>query len=501
MYFFYKFSEIKINKKNMNDINYLEQGDSCFVNKDTYDSRSIQEVPYDTRSNHEVQNETNIPNDLLKNLSQNSTLESQSLALDLEKELQKKEKTTNQNNNIVHEIIYYNNFLRNLNNSTPDEKENQTNLNNFNVPEIALQSSKTEASTKGKSFPLSERERAQEIYEKVEAYYGKEIPEFLIKYDYCFFKCILKRLDNYQNLKNFENLKNDENLLINDENLKNENLLINDENLKNENNLKKDENLKNENNLKKDENLKNENNFKTYQNFNYDENSKYGKKKGKSNPLPEQAEDIYSKLKLHYENKNEIVPHLFRKDGIRKKIKTHFFKWIKKNLDRKIKEATSEKKLKFKKLNQDTIKNINLKFNSDLLQKTVLEVYDKDCEKKDLIEILLKNSNKEISEFLKTPLYLLYNDYFYGNQYKKDFKKIQKKINYLIEEEETEEDKEFILLYLEIYEIFSENFVDYYMKTMPNKRSFPTNRRPIKNITEYENETNSKSKSEEEEEN
>jgi hypothetical protein len=128
--------------------------------------------------------------------------------------------------------------------------------------------------------------------------------------------------------------------------------------------------LKNENNLKNDENLKN---FKTYQNFKFDEiiendeNSKFDKKKGKSNPLPEQAEDIYSKLKLHYENKNEKIPHLFRKDGIRKKIKTHFFQWIKKNLDRKTKEATANKKSKFKKLNQDTIKNINIRFNSVLL--------------------------------------------------------------------------------------------------------------------------------------
>jgi hypothetical protein len=253
-----------------------------------------------------------------------------------------------------------------------------------------------------------------------------------------------------------------------------------------------------------DENLKN------------DENIKNDKKKGKSNSLPKQAEDIFLKVKTHYENKNDKIPHLFRMDGIRKKIKTHFFKWIKKNLDQKIFQLTKNKKLKFKKLEQNTIANINLKFNSDLLQKSVFQVYDKDCEENRKLmqmlseKIILKKETekenekilkfeefKESLEFLNTPLYLLYTKYFYGNQYKKDFKKIQKKINYLIEEEETKEDKRFILLYLKIYEIFSENFVDYYMKTLPNKRSFPTNQRPIKNSTEYENEneTNSNSNS------
>jgi hypothetical protein len=248
------------------------------------------------------------------------------------------------------------------------------------------------------------------------------------------------------------------------------------------------------------------------ENSKIDENLINDKKKGKSNPLPEEAEDIYFKVKLHYENKNEIVPHLFRMDGIRKKIKTHFFRWIKKTLDQKTKEATGDKKLKFKKLEQNTIANINLKFNSDLLQKSVFQVYNEDCEEnKKLMQmfsekIILENEKEkekisgleESLELLDTRLYSLYNKYFKSKQYKKDFKKIKKKINYLIEEEETEDDNRFILLYLKIYEIFSENFVDYYMKTMPNHRSFPTNRRPIKNSTEYENETNSNSKSESE---
>jgi hypothetical protein len=243
-----------------------------------------------------------------------------------------------------------------------------------------------------------------------------------------------------------------------------------------------------------------------------DENSINDKKKGKSNPLPKQAEAIFFKVKTHYENKNEKVPHLFRMDGIRKKIKTHFFQWIKKNLDQKIFQLTNYKKLKFKKLQQNTIANINLKFNSDLLQKSVFQVYDKDCEEnKKLMQmfsekIILEKETEKISkfeefeEFLDTPLHSLYKRYFKSNQYKKDFKKIKKKLNYLIEEEETEDDKKFILLYLKIYEIFSENFVNYYMETSPNKRSFPKNRGPIKNSTEYENETNSISNSKSESE-
>jgi hypothetical protein len=201
------------------------------------------------------------------------------------------------------------------------------------------------------------------------------------------------------------------------------------------------------------------------------------KKKGKSTPLPEDIEKIIHQIKTHYENKDQKVPSLFRKDGIRKKIKTHFSDWIKKLIDEKKFQVTGDKKSKFKKLNQDTIANINIRFNSVLLNKTLFEVYYDDCEEnKNLIQILLNNSNTEILQFLDTPLYLLYNEYLISLEFKKDFKKIEKKINNLKKEAETEEDKKIISFYLKIYEIFSENFVDYFMKTSPNQRSSETNR-------------------------
>jgi hypothetical protein len=220
------------------------------------------------------------------------------------------------------------------------------------------------------------------------------------------------------------------------------------------------------------------------------ENQTNIKKKGKSTPLPEDAENIFLKVKTHYENKNKKVPCLFSKVGIRKKLKTHFFKWIKKLMGQKIIQVPGHKKSKFKKLNQGTIANISLKFNSVLLNKTVFQVYDEDCEEnKKLIQILLNNSNKETLQFLYTPFYLLYNDYLESKQFIKDFKKIQKKINYLLEDAETEEDKNIISLYLEIYEIFSENFANYFMKTCPNHRSFPTNRRRYVNFSRNGHET------------
>jgi hypothetical protein len=201
------------------------------------------------------------------------------------------------------------------------------------------------------------------------------------------------------------------------------------------------------------------------------------KKKGKSTALPEEVKNIFLKVKTYYQFKNEIVPSLFRKDGIRKKIKTHFFKWIKKLSDEKIIEVPGDdEKSKFKKLNQDTISNINLEFNSVLFKKTVFEVYYEDCkENKKLIQILLKN-NKEILHFLNTPLYLLYKDYLVSKEFKKDFKKIAKKIKNLKEEAKCEEDKKIISLYLEIYQVFTKNFENYFIETSPNHRSSSTNR-------------------------
>lgn len=214
-------------------------------------------------------------------------------------------------------------------------------------------------------------------------------------------------------------------------------------------------------------------------------NQENPKKKGKSTNICENAETKYWRVKLHFDQKNQKMPFLFRKDGIRKKIKTHFFKWIKKLLDKKneqlFKGDVSEKKIKFKKLHQDTISSINLNFNSILLQQTVYEIYHKDCKQNENLIEKLKKKMSETEEFSTskiscTPLSLLYNDYLHGPQFAKDLKKIEKDIHEQQEQAEPE-DKEFILLYVDIYKEYCKFFVDYFTKTLANQRSKPTNKK------------------------
>lgn len=60
--------------------------------------------------------------------------------------------------------------------------------------------------------------------------------------------------------------------------------------------------------------------------------SQSSQKKGKSIPLREEVSCIYKILKEHFLN----LPSIFRRDGIRKKQKTHFLTWVKNLLDRKL---------------------------------------------------------------------------------------------------------------------------------------------------------------------
>lgn len=202
-------------------------------------------------------------------------------------------------------------------------------------------------------------------------------------------------------------------------------------------------------------------------------------------PLPGEAEECYTKIKSHFEERKKSIPSIFRKDGIRKKIKTHFFQWMKKLLESQLKKVLGEesRKFRFKKLNQNTIASINLKVNSDLLQKTVFEVYSADSEDNSSLILKLKENLNE--EFLNFPLHILYDDYLKGKQFLRDFKKIERKINSICEFED-EEDRPVILLYLKVYKEFSENFIHYFMNTSPNQRSSLHNRRPNKCFTEYE---------------
>jgi len=207
-------------------------------------------------------------------------------------------------------------------------------------------------------------------------------------------------------------------------------------------------------------------------------NERRSEKKGKSNPLPEEVSSIYTKLKEYYSE----LPAIFRLDGIRKKQKTHFFKWIKRILDQKIAKISGYKKTQFKKLNQNCIAKADLKFNSALFKKTVCEVYfDDSVENNNLMQVLINNYNNEECDtlmlLLDTPLYQVYDLYLESPEFKSDFKKIERKTRKEADDSDPQE-KQYLLLYLEVYRILSREFVNYYMSTVPNERSTPTNRRP-----------------------
>lgn len=221
--------------------------------------------------------------------------------------------------------------------------------------------------------------------------------------------------------------------------------------------------------------------YQNLQNLRNSENSENlinKKKKGKSAPLSKEVEDIYFKLKLHYENKNEKMPCIFRRDGVRKKIKTHFFDWIKLLVDKTLQKLSLNKKLKFEKLKQSTISNINLKFNSELFKKTVFQLYSEDSARnKYLLHALELTLNQQLlcaPLLASTSLNDLYKQYLASKQFKKDYQKIEKKTLEL-KDEAREEEKHIIPLYLVIYRNFSENFVEYYATTQPNNERYNTN--------------------------
>ncbi len=204
------------------------------------------------------------------------------------------------------------------------------------------------------------------------------------------------------------------------------------------------------------------------------------KKKGKSTLLSEKAEGKYWRVKHYYEQTKRKMPFLFRKDGIRKKIKTHFFKWVQKNLDKRLQKLLGDKKVKFKKLNQDTISSINLKFNSSLLLKTVYEVYTADCKENEyLIEKLKQEkttSNTKESQKYKIDDRLcdIFQDYLNNKQFYKDLRNIEKDIE--LQAQAEPEDREYISLYMDIYKEYSACFVEYFTRTLANDRKCAKNK-------------------------
>jgi hypothetical protein len=156
--------------------------------------------------------------------------------------------------------------------------------------------------------------------------------------------------------------------------------------------------------------------------------------------------------------KKEKKPRKFFKDCIHKKIKVHLLKFIKDHLNKGLQKYFPLEK-KFNNLEQATIINITIHFNSNFLEKTVYQVYSGNITQSDfdtfgnnnIIEKL--RSIEEYGEFVNTPLYQIFNNFYLNSE---SFKKLIKKL-------QSDED------YCNLYKKLANNFIHYFRETKPNK--------------------------------
>ena len=211
--------------------------------------------------------------------------------------------------------------------------------------------------------------------------------------------------------------------------------------------------------------------------------------KGKSKGLPEGVSIIYKELKKHLGK----LPAIFRPDGIRKKNKTHFLDWLKKYLEEKLVKIPNFERSKFKKLNQKKcIAKPDVESNSSLLSKPAYKVYYEDSnQNKQLMKALYNTYNFPDRDilmlFLKTPLSEVYYMYLESSEFQADLQDIEDETVRKHLNEASPQDKPYILRYREVYEIFSRDFVNYYMGTGPNYRTSPTNRKPNRDNSNNQN--------------
>jgi hypothetical protein len=193
-------------------------------------------------------------------------------------------------------------------------------------------------------------------------------------------------------------------------------------------------------------------------------------KKGKSFSISQDTNSIFSKLKCHYENKKKKVPALFRRDCIRKKIKSHFMTWIHLQLNKTLQIVFPS--IKLKKFNHSAISNITIKLNSELLNKTLFELYPQYFENTNLLKNLKDNLiEQDLVQITLTPLHELYKDYLYSSDYDEDLEEVKKTVlenNGM--DEKNPEDRQLLMWYMFIYNNFSENFVEYFRNTQPNTK-------------------------------
>ncbi len=206
---------------------------------------------------------------------------------------------------------------------------------------------------------------------------------------------------------------------------------------------------------------------KSLQNLNF--NIKLNK--GKNSDL-KIGDEVYEKIKIKYQN----IPRKYKPDGVRKKIKVHFLKYIKEILDKFLSELKIKSKLE--KLNQKIISKVNIKVMHQFLIDEVSNIYQKDENdyNKNLVRQLLNSNREDIKMFLITPLWSHYDSYLVSHYYQKHFYKLVQK--------ESDDD------YLELYQEFAGNFILYFFSTDPNTRSDETNKKRKKQMEETEDEDN-----------
>lgn len=152
-------------------------------------------------------------------------------------------------------------------------------------------------------------------------------------------------------------------------------------------------------------------------------------------------------------------------DEIRKKIKSRFFKDLRKSINKSLVENAIEKKMEF--LPQDFISNISKPENKSMLNKTLEQIIlenaddnydnennqDKNKNNLNLLDFLKEKGNinnkiKKIYNIFKTQIRELFNEYLKSNEFEESLKRLKEEGNYSE--------------YIQDYIIKAEEFVNYF---------------------------------------
>lgn len=161
-----------------------------------------------------------------------------------------------------------------------------------------------------------------------------------------------------------------------------------------------------------------------------------------------------------------LIPRKYKPDGVFKKIKVHFLKFLKLRMSSIKENITSLNGYKdFENIDQNIVTKVNIEIEAKLLLLNPYQFYMEYGSEynKILIEKVCKEVNDDLKYFLTSPLYIIYGeDYLNSCYFEKSFKKIK-------------ENQKNSTIYCELYyELATKYYVDYYMSTEQNfKRKLP----------------------------